>query len=104
MERNGAIKVDEYLRVEGEEDIYAIGDCCNSPNIKLAYAAAEQAKLLISNIQARLSGKKQKPWKPGDCKSNKRIKMPFCDFRLLLYCIVLIYLKKTRSSTQPTKF
>ena len=68
MERNGAIKVDEYLRVEGEEDIYAIGDCCNSPNIKLAYAAAEQAKLLVSNIQARLSGKKQKPWKPGDCK------------------------------------
>ena len=65
MEKNGALKVDECLRVEGQEDIYAIGDCCNTKDIKLAYAAGLQAKHVVSNIKSNLAGKNQKPWKPG---------------------------------------
>ena len=63
MEKNGQIKVDEYLQVEGYEDIYAIGDCCNTKDTKLAYTAGEQAKLVLKNLFNRKNGKSQTIWK-----------------------------------------
>lgn len=47
---HGALKVDEYLRVEGYENIYAVGDCNNVPETKLAYGAKLQGKVAVSNI------------------------------------------------------
>ena len=66
MERNGALKVDQFLKVEGQEDVYAIGDCCNSKDIKLGFTAGEQGKHVASNIKSRMSGKTEKPWKSGN--------------------------------------
>ena len=65
MEDSGLLKVDEFLRVEGQENIFAIGDCCNIREMKLAYTAGEHGKLVAANIKAILTGNKEKPWKPG---------------------------------------
>ena len=66
MEKNGQLQVDEYLRVEGQRDVYAIGDCCNSRDIKLGFTAGIQAGLVAANIKKQLAGKKEKPWSPGE--------------------------------------
>ena len=42
---NGYVKVDEHLRVEGEEHIFAIGDCNNVPMAKLFVNAQQEAKV-----------------------------------------------------------
>lgn len=34
LERDGGIKVDEYLRVAGLDDVYAIGENASRPNFK----------------------------------------------------------------------
>ena len=65
MEPNGQLKVDEFLRVAGYDDIYAIGDCCNSKDIKLAYAAGEQACHVTRNLLNKDAGKPEAPWKEG---------------------------------------
>lgn len=43
MEKNGSLKVDRYLQVEEIENLFAIGDCNNTPELKLAYVARLQA-------------------------------------------------------------
>ena len=43
MEKNGSLKVNRYLQVEGIKDVFAIGDCNNTPEIKLAYIAGIHA-------------------------------------------------------------
>lgn len=50
MEVNGALKVDDHLRVEGLDDVYAVGDCNNVPENKLAYGAKLQANVVFQNI------------------------------------------------------
>jgi len=59
---SGQLKVNEFLEVEGQEDIYAIGDC-NSRSPTLAYAASEQAKLTVKNIYCKHTGESMSPWK-----------------------------------------
>ncbi len=66
MEENGQLRVDQFLRVDGCEDIYAIGDCCNTKDFKLAYAAGEQAKRVVSNLVQRANGKAEQPWVEGE--------------------------------------
>ena len=65
MEKNGQLKVDEFLRVEGYDDIYAIGDCCNTKDVKLAYTAGEHARYLVRNLLSKAAGKPETPWKEG---------------------------------------
>ena len=36
FDSNHLIKVNEFFQVEGHEDIYAIGDCCNTVETKMA--------------------------------------------------------------------
>ena len=64
-ERNG-IKVDEYLRVEGHTDIWAIGDCAAIPDTReengrvvppTAQAAVQEGKVVAKNILATIDGK-----------------------------------------------
>jgi len=57
----GRLQVDKYLRVEGHDNIYAIGDC-NSMAPQLAYAAGEQAELLVKNLVAKQTNKKLTEW------------------------------------------
>ena len=43
MERNGSLKVDQYLQVEEIANVFAIGDCNNVAEFKLAFTARRQA-------------------------------------------------------------
>ena len=43
MEKNGSLKVDRFLQVDEIENVFAIGDCNNTPELKLAYIAGLQA-------------------------------------------------------------
>ena len=64
-ERDG-IKVDEYLRVEGYSNIWAIGDCAAVPDINeengpgippTAQAATQEGKAVAKNILAAIDGR-----------------------------------------------
>ncbi|MDP8952252.1 MAG: NAD(P)/FAD-dependent oxidoreductase [Actinomycetota bacterium] len=63
-EQNG-IKVDEYLRVEGHPNIWAVGDCAAIPDIREengeiippnAQAAVQEGKTLAKNVLAAVDG------------------------------------------------
>lgn len=59
MEPNGQLKVDKYLRVEGQKEVFAIGDCNNVPEVKLAYLAREQANCTLENVRRTVMGQGQ---------------------------------------------
>nr|CAB3220703.1 apoptosis-inducing factor 2-like [Phallusia mammillata] len=63
LTEHGALQVDEYLRVKGHEDIYAIGDINNSPEEKMTYTGQLQAKLFFNNFKAVASNGKLNPHK-----------------------------------------
>jgi NADH:quinone reductase (non-electrogenic) len=63
-EQNG-IKVDEYFRVEGHSNIWAVGDCAAIPDIREengeiippnAQAAVQEGKTLAKNVLAAIDG------------------------------------------------
>ncbi|MGB1043134.1 MAG: NAD(P)/FAD-dependent oxidoreductase, partial [Tenacibaculum sp.] len=73
IERANRFKVDEFSKVSGYENIYAIGDVACMQSEKYAYGhpmmaqpAIQQGRLLGKNIVAKLKGKKQKPFKYND--------------------------------------
>lgn len=64
----GFIKVDAFLRVEGKENVFALGDCANVQESKLAYVAdTVHAPIIVANVAAVAHGKspkkKHSPWK-----------------------------------------
>ena len=64
MEKNGSLKVDRFLRVEEIENLFAIGDCNNTPELKLAYLARLQAgKIVKFSRYFSLSQHKNEIWK-----------------------------------------
>ena len=65
MEANGALKVNEFSQVEGVKDVFAIGDCCNSKETKLAYVAKLQADLLMRNLANMFNKRPLEPWSSG---------------------------------------
>ena len=65
FDSNHLIKVNEYFQVEGHEDIYAIGDCCNTAETKMALHAGKHADLLAKNFINELRLKDLVPYKPG---------------------------------------
>ncbi len=56
MDEKNQLKVNEYFQVEDLENVFAIGDCCNSKEIKEAYIAGLHAgkKCLSCKIQVVL--------------------------------------------------
>ncbi|WP_272150356.1 NAD(P)/FAD-dependent oxidoreductase [Tenacibaculum aiptasiae] len=73
IERANRFKVDEYSKVVGYENVYAIGDvaCMQTKNYErghpmMAQPAIQQGELLGKNILAKLKGKKLKPFKYND--------------------------------------
>ena len=73
VERAARFKVDNYNKVEGYDNIYAIGDvaCMTSEKYKyghpmMAQPAIQQGQLLGKNIIAKLQGKKQKAFVYND--------------------------------------
>jgi len=53
-EKSGRIRIDEFLRVTGAENVYALGDVSGTAPM-LAQVAAQQAKTVARNISASLS-------------------------------------------------
>lgn len=61
----GHIKVLPDLRVAGHEDAYAIGDCCDWKQEKMAAHAADHGTLVANNINLVLGGKEPMEYKPA---------------------------------------
>ncbi|XP_072534048.1 ferroptosis suppressor protein 1 [Salminus brasiliensis] len=57
MAENKALKVNQYMQVEGFTNIYAVGDCANINEPKMAYHAGLHATVAVTNIINSLSGK-----------------------------------------------
>lgn len=73
VERANRFKVDEYNKVTGYKNIYAIGDVASMKSKKyehghpmMAQPAIQQGKLLAKNILAELKGKKKKAFVYND--------------------------------------
>ncbi|XP_054238497.1 ferroptosis suppressor protein 1 [Indicator indicator] len=65
MARNGALKVNKYLQLEGYENIYVIGDCADVKEPKMAYHAGLHANIVVTNIYNSLANKCLKTYEPG---------------------------------------
>jgi len=63
LDENNRIKVDEFLKVEGFSNIFAIGDCCNTSEDKMAAHAQFHAKNVAANIVLEACGKPMKAYK-----------------------------------------
>ncbi len=63
LDESGRIKVDAQFRVEGSDNMYALGDCANVAEGKLGYLADMQAAALAKNIIALANGKSAKDYK-----------------------------------------
>lgn len=62
---NGALRVNEYLQVEGCSHIYAIGDCADVKEPKMAYHAGLHANVAVANIVHSMKQRPLKAYKPG---------------------------------------
>lgn len=65
MANNGALKVNQHLQVDGFSNIYAVGDCANVSEPKMAYHAGLHAAVAVSNIANSLSGKELTSYQTG---------------------------------------
>ncbi|TKC51627.1 hypothetical protein EI555_008943 [Monodon monoceros] len=62
---DGALRVNEYLQVEGYSHIYAIGDCADVREPKMAYHASLHASVAVANIVNSMKQRPLKAYKPG---------------------------------------
>uniref|UniRef100_UPI00398F245C ferroptosis suppressor protein 1-like n=1 Tax=Pristiophorus japonicus TaxID=55135 RepID=UPI00398F245C len=65
LAENGALIVNEHLQVIGMVNVYAIGDCADVKEPKMAYHAGLHAVVAVDNIANSLREKPLKVYKPG---------------------------------------
>ena len=53
MTEAGALQVDEYLKVKGHDNVYALGDVTDVPEEKMAYVAKLHADILFSGFKGK---------------------------------------------------
>ena len=63
LDSNGFINVDAYMRVEGYDNLYALGDCAALDSNKHGYLASVQGGHLANLLLKAIKGKKIKPYK-----------------------------------------
>ncbi|XP_039994266.1 apoptosis-inducing factor 2 [Xiphias gladius] len=63
---NGALKVNQHLRVEGFNNVFAVGDCADVKEPKMAYHAGLHAAVAVSNIASSLSGRELTSYQTGN--------------------------------------
>lgn len=66
VDRRGRIAVDDFLRVTGREDVYAMGDCAvvgEPPLPATAQVAQQQGKYLADALEGRRQGRPMKPFR-----------------------------------------
>lgn len=64
---DGFIRVDSHLRVEGQRDLFAVGDCAHmthAPRPKAGVYAVRSGPVLLDNLRAVLSGGKTRAYRP----------------------------------------
>ncbi|XP_016329338.1 apoptosis-inducing factor 2-like [Sinocyclocheilus anshuiensis] len=66
MAENGALKVNKHLQVEGFDSVYAVGDCADLDEPKLAYHAGLHAAVAATNIINSLTGKSLTSYRTGN--------------------------------------
>ena len=57
------MKVNGFLQVEGYENVYALGDCVNTPEHKMAAHAGTHAQCIASNFIKELKGQEKTAYK-----------------------------------------
>lgn len=68
LDSRGRLMVDEYLRVKGRKNIFAIGDITDVPEIKQGYLAQKHALVAAGNLKVLMAGGKERKmssYKPG---------------------------------------
>lgn len=65
VDEKNQLKVNEYFQVEGLDNVFAVGDCCNSKEIKEAYVAQSHAANVSENIRRLIESKPLKIYKAG---------------------------------------
>ena len=63
LDGRGLVKVDSYMKVEGYENLYALGDCANLDSNKHGYLASVQGAYLADALLKSAKGKQVKPYK-----------------------------------------
>ena len=56
IDEAGRIKVYKFLQVEGLTKIYAVGDCCNTQEDKMAAFAGKHGETVAANILKEVTG------------------------------------------------
>lgn len=56
-DEEGFIRVDQMLRVQGVERMYAAGDCTNFPGPKMGHMAVRQGEVAARNLAAEIKGR-----------------------------------------------
>ena len=57
IDKSGYVDVDQYtMQHKKYPDIFALGDCCNSPNSKTAAAIMAQAPVVVHNMKKLIKG------------------------------------------------
>ena len=62
FDNKNRLKVTPELLIVGETNVYAIGDCCNTSEEKLAAHACAHARTVAYNIWRDIKGKAKKPY------------------------------------------
>ncbi|CAL1367361.1 unnamed protein product [Linum trigynum] len=68
LDAKGRLMVDEYLKVKGRDNVFAIGDITDIPELKQGYLAQNHATVVAKNLKETLSGGKPcrlSTYKPG---------------------------------------
>ncbi|KAG7462592.1 hypothetical protein MATL_G00186430 [Megalops atlanticus] len=65
LAENGSLRVNEHMQVQGFENIYAVGDCADVNEPKMAYHAGLHAGVAVTNIINSLTGKPLTSYKTG---------------------------------------
>ena len=78
MNAQGRLNVDEFLQVKDVPDVYAIGDCNDVPEIKLAHGAEAQGKYVADQLKLKHEGQAMKPY-------NVNSTLALCLFFLFIF-------------------
>ncbi|XP_077988307.1 ferroptosis suppressor protein 1-like [Glandiceps talaboti] len=65
MNELGQLKVNEYLQVKGYNNIYAVGDCTDVKETKMAHNAEKHGEIVAKNLLRIAHGKEKKLYKPA---------------------------------------
>ncbi|XVE79173.1 hypothetical protein DITRI_Ditri14bG0036700 [Diplodiscus trichospermus] len=59
LDKSGRLMVDEYLRVKGRRNIFAIGDITDIPELKQGYLAHKHTLVVAKNLKLLMAGGKE---------------------------------------------